>query len=68
MTTTAVSKSPSGSESLSNSVEEPLAVRLTVPASSTVRASLTVMGRSFTGLMVMVTVTVLPLMNPSLGA
>ena len=64
----AVSASPSASVSLASRVWDPEAVRVTVPASSTVRVSLTVRGGSFTGLMVMVTLTVLPLMNPSLGA
>ena len=52
--------------SLSSRVDDPLAVRVTVPASFTVRVSLTVVGISLTGLIVMVTVTVFPSTVPSL--
>ena len=53
--------------SLSKRVDDPLAVRVTVPASSTLRVSLKVRGISFTGLIVMVIVTVFPSTVPSLA-
>ena len=56
----AVKVSPSASVSLANRVAEPMVVRVTVPASSTVMVSLTVSGASLTGLIVMVMVTVSP--------
>ena len=67
VTPIAVKLSPSESVSLSSRVDDPLAVRVTVPASSTVRVSLTVRGISLTGLMVMVIVTVFPSTVPSLA-
>ena len=57
VTPIAVKLSPSESVSLSSRVDDPLAVRVTVPASSTVSVSLTVRGMSLTGLIVMVIVT-----------
>ena len=67
VTPIAVRLSPSESVSLSSRVDDPLAVRVTVPASSTFRVSLTVRGISLTGLMVMVIVTVFPSTVPSLA-
>jgi len=58
---------PSGSISLSKRVDEPGAVWVTVPASSTTRVSLTVIGASLIGLMLMVMVTVFPSSVPSLA-
>ena len=53
--------------SLSSRVDDPLAVRVTVPASSKVSVSLTVRGMSLTGLIVMLIVTVFPSTVPSLA-
>ena len=60
--------SPSGSISLANRLDAPPVVTVTVPASFTLRVSLTVVGLSLTGLIVIVTVTVFPLIKPSLAA
>ena len=57
--------SPSESLSLSSRVEEPVVVRVTVPASSTTRLSPTAIGGSLIGLIVMVMVTVFPSAVPS---
>ena len=53
VTPIAVKLSPSESVSLSSRVDDPLAVRVTVPASSTFSVSLTVKGISLTGFIVM---------------
>ena len=51
--------------SLSNKVDDPVVVSVTVPASSTLRVSATVTGGSLTGFIVIVIVTVFPSTVPS---
>jgi len=65
-TAMAVKLLPSISESLSSREDDPVAVSVTVPASSTCMVSLTVIGGSLTGLMLIVMVTVFPSSDPSL--
>ena len=70
LTPIATRESPSASVSLSSSDVPPPEVIVTVPASSRTRVSLptTVTGGSFTGVILMVTVTVFPFIYPSLAA
>ena len=58
--------SPSISMSLSSSVDDPVVVNVTVPASSTSKVSVTVTGGSLTGLMMILTVTIVEETVPSL--